>query len=427
MATDAPLGSPSFKLVAKGLIELHRLIQQGQDESPQADLIRDALDDPLRALSENERIRAQWLSDDLYSVSKAEVAEPRPMSAEAQRELNEATEARRNGQWDRALGLLRAWQDFVLPAQLSYLRGAIWLGAGQPEVAAVFYAHAADSDPENANYRVLHLHTLEKCDPVSARGIAQSVLNRHERESPVVVTKAAEILINETRAATDANAIEVRQMLIPILERNLSRLEAQQLAAGTPAIAMTAGLLGFCHEFLGDTAAAVGCYSRGIQDSQHNDALLTARAIQQYGHSPLAISDFEHAVQLGSKLVWPYLFLAHHYLATGRFSECIVMCEEGLRRLASDAVRSQLEQWRAIAQAELGFPGDLVKAGLEAALRADPSNDEAHRNLDAFQRAAAVGQPQGRVAWEKKSQDALRRLGIAERRATQWPAYRMAA
>ena len=37
MFAESRFGSPSFILVAKGLVELHRLIKDGRDETPEAE------------------------------------------------------------------------------------------------------------------------------------------------------------------------------------------------------------------------------------------------------------------------------------------------------------------------------------------------------------------------------------------------------
>src|SRR2546423_1356575 len=103
MVAHPAFGSPSFKLVAKGLVELHRLIKDGKDDSPEAESVRDALDTPLKALNRTEKERAQLLSEDLYSVSEPSVATTQEMNPQAQLQLNEAFEARQSREWDRAL------------------------------------------------------------------------------------------------------------------------------------------------------------------------------------------------------------------------------------------------------------------------------------------------------------------------------------
>lgn len=198
MVTHSPFGSASFKRVAKGLVELHRLIKEGKDDSPDAESIRDALDVPLNALSRTEKERAQWLSEDLYSISEPpSVTTQKEMNSQTQQQLNEAFEARQSREWDRALALLRRWREFISPALLSYLRGSIWLEAGNSEVAAQFYGHASESDSANANYRAVYMHALAESNPNAAGKLASAVLSDDEKHAPVVVARAADIRFNE--------------------------------------------------------------------------------------------------------------------------------------------------------------------------------------------------------------------------------------
>ncbi len=419
MVAHPQFGSPSFKSVAKGLVVLHRLIKDGKDDSPEAESVRDALDAPLKALNRIEKERAQALSEDLYSVSEppAETTQ-KAMNPQAQQQLIEVFEARRSKEWDRALTLLRRWSEYISPAPLSYLRGSIWLEAGNPDVAEVFYAHASESDPANANYRAVYLHALAQANPDAAEKLAQEVLADDAKYAPLVVARAAGILrFNKARRASVAESADLYRSLISILERNMARIaNDEDVGRSTSAYELTVGLLGFCQEFLGNLGAAVDYYTRALRVGPNNDGLLAARGILLYGTSPRAITDFQQAVDLGSPVVWPYLFLAHHYLITNRFEECRVMCETGLRMHGSDTAKSQLEQWRAIAQAELGFPVESVRSGFEAALRLDPSNELARRNQDAFEAFLRTPQASRTSRWEEESETTVRQLGLAERR-----------
>ncbi len=418
MVTPPPFGSVSFRLVVRGLVALHRLIKEGKDDSPDAERIRDAPDAPLKALNATEKNRAQWLSDDLYSISEPDAGtKHRAMDPQFQQQLNEALEARQSRDWDRSLAILRRLKDYKLPALLSYLRGSIWLDAGYPEIAVEFYRHCAEGDPSNANYLALYIHALAESDPDMARKLARDVLADDEKFDPTVVARAAEVCFNEARTASDSEAIKLYAELMPILERNTARIENNQAPVSCgPAYAIMAGLLGFCYEFLGNDERAVHYYSRGLQIDPNNDGLLIARGILLYGDSVRATADFEQAVNLGSPIIWPYLFLAHHYLITARFDECRIICETGLRKRGSDTARSQLEEWRAIAQAELGFPPDLVRAAFEAAIRFDPSNEWAKRNQAAFETSSVAAGVRHRAMWAQRPEAAVRQLGLAERR-----------
>lgn len=416
MTAHSSFGGSSFKLVVRGLLALHQLIKEGKDDSAEAESVRDALDAPLKALNRTEKERVQWLSEDLYSVSEPPAATTRKeMNPQAQQQLTEAIEAREGREWDRALTLLRRWREYITPALLSYLRASIWLEAGEPAVAAVFYGDAAENDPANANYRAIYLHALAETDPVAAGKLAREVLADDEKHAPVVVARAADVRFNESRSDSIAASAQVTRELISILERNMTRIENDEEAASrASAYEMTAGLLGFLHEFLGNAGAAVNCYTLGLQANPKNDGLLVARGILQYGTSPRAITDFEEAVRLGCSVVWPYLFLAHHNLTTNRFEQCRVMCEAGLRMRGSDAAKSQLEEWRAIAQAELGFPPESVRMAFEAALLWEPANERARKNQEAFEASLREHPPSSRSRWEQKSVTAVRQFGLAE-------------
>jgi tetratricopeptide (TPR) repeat protein len=418
MNAYSSFGSRSFHLVAKGLVELHRLIKIGKDETPDAESVRDALDSPLKALSPTEKERARWLSEDLYSVSEPTQSVVKGMNSQVQQQLTEAFESRKKGEWYRALDLLRECKEYISPAHLSYLRGSIWAEMGNPDVAAMFFGHASESDPEHANYRANYLRALAESDPDDARKLARDILADDENQAPVLVAQAANIRLQETKTTLKAESYQLYRKLIPILDRNKARLEKDEgNAFQNLAYLMTVSLLGFCYEDLGDAGAAVNSYSLGLKVDPNNDGLLVARGILQYGTSPImAISDFDQAVKLNSSVVWPYLYLSHHYLITTGFDECRIMCELGLRMQGSDAAKSRLQEWRAIAQAELGFPPELVRSAFEAAVRLDPSNDFARRNQIAFEASLKDPHRGFHLKWEQMSDLAIRQIGLVERR-----------
>lgn len=412
-----PFGSSSFKMVAKGLIALHALGKAGKDESPEADSVRDSLDLPLAALNRIEKERAQWLSEDLYSVSEPSSASQKEMNPQAQQQLSEAIEARLKGEWDLALKILRNWQEYVAPPLLSYMRGSIWMGAGNADVAAMFYGHASECEPANESYQHLHLKVLYESDPVCAGERVSQILAEYANYSPALVYCAADIRFSKIEEAPFAESAQLCRDLMQILEINLARVEKQEAADSASATRQNCVmLLGCCNEFLGNINAAVVYFSLGLKMNPSSDALLTARGTLLYGANPYAIADLEQAVQLGTPLIWPYFFLAHHHLTAGQFHHCRIMCEAGLKLKGSDTAKSQLEEWRAIAQAELGFPPELVRMAFEAAIRLDPTNESAKRNQDAYEVHLKSPHSDLRSIWEQKSNSAIRQFGLAERR-----------
>jgi tetratricopeptide (TPR) repeat protein len=387
MASHALTFSPSYLAVARGIRELHRLGLEGQDDSPEADAIRDAADGPWVALSETERRRVSGLSEDLYSVSEpaSEVFETNPR---AQAKLVEAFEAYQRGEWDRALELVRRWSKHFPPALASYLRGLIWLEAGDAETAALFCEHAAQLEPQNGKYLAYYLEALDRVDPTEARKRSEGILQDAENYPPLAVARASDTLLKSIRQATEAEAASWSRRLVSVLERNITRIAGEDEGGlDQSTYALTSGLLGISYERVGDNRKAIESYSRGLQVDPNNGGMLYLRGILLYGASPQAITDLARAVALGTLVFLPYYCLAHHYLINGRFKDSLAMCERALGMLAPDSVKSELTEWAAICQAELGFPAQFVEASFETSIRLNPSNDRARQNLAAFEEA----------------------------------------
>lgn len=400
----------SYMAMARGTRELHQLIRAGKDDSPEADAIRDATDGPWQALSEIERNRIRHLSEDLYSLGELHAA-TQPMTPQAQARLLEAFEARQRAEWDRALDLLRRWQEHIDPSLVSYLRGSIWLEAGDPETAALFYGHAYKLEPTNGNYQAMALHSLHIADPPAALKEAQRILMDHEHSGPIGVARAADIVLMSARLKSETEANHLFAQLEPILKNSLARMrDAEPGNMDCPTCVTLLSLLGFGYEFLGKTQAAWEFYSEALQLDPRNDALYVARGMLSYGTSIRAIADFERAIQCGTRLVWPYVMLAHHHLTSGRYEECRKLCEHVLGIGGSAAMVSEVLEWMAIAQAQLGFPADMVRTSFDEAIQRDPSNERAKRNLAAFETARTP------IAWETRTVTAVRTSGLAERR-----------
>ncbi|MBI2808349.1 MAG: hypothetical protein HYX68_25455 [Planctomycetes bacterium] len=150
----------NYRSEIRAILRLHRLWLAGKGESAEADALRDATDGHWELLSEFERKRIRGLSEDLNSLeSQLPDQAATEISAQACRKLPESYAARQLGEWDRALEILRMCENAAPLALISYLRGSIWLEAGDPEVASVFIEHATRLEPDSSSYRALVLST----------------------------------------------------------------------------------------------------------------------------------------------------------------------------------------------------------------------------------------------------------------------------
>ncbi len=403
---------PAYIQSIRGLLRLHAMAEAGDDESPDAQAIRDSLERPWHDLSDVERARITGLSEDLYAISEP-ASDPLPMNPQVQRKLLEALEDRDAGNWDHALELLRRWGKHLDPAVLLFLRGTVWESAGDSETATPFLERATHLDPDNDRFQYHHLVALRKAQPDAALGHARRIVSEPERFKPHMVGLAANILVTSTRDLPSGDARTELHRLIHVLEPILDNLRGSQSETRSQHRPTEVGLtmlLGFCHELIGDHRTALGYYSHGLSIDPGNETLLIARGTLRYGVDSLATNDFERAIAYGTTRVWPYFFVAHRLLSSNRFDECRRMCDRALSLPGPTEIQANLNEWLAISEAELGFPPELVRTAFEAALRLAPDVERIRQNLDEFERSLTEKHPRG-LPWVKLPDSAIQAFG----------------
>lgn len=153
-------------------MQMHRLTGEGKFESPEAEVLRDSMDEPWEQLSDVERKRIQGLSLDLDDPDdSSQAADPHQSDAASQRKLFEVFLAQDRKEWDRALELLRQWAPYASsPGFVAYLRGAIWQEAGEARVAALFFQQASRLEPSFSPQLLSRSESATSLDP----GLGQS-------------------------------------------------------------------------------------------------------------------------------------------------------------------------------------------------------------------------------------------------------------
>jgi hypothetical protein len=131
------------------LLELHRLIGEGQGDSDQADRLRDEMDPLWDELDERERDRIRGLSEDLHGLREG-TPTPLAMDRQAVRawrgQAVAAYQQSQSGHVDDLLALLRR----PYPAEVSVhvvrlLQARCWQRLGVPDVGLVFLQAAEQS------------------------------------------------------------------------------------------------------------------------------------------------------------------------------------------------------------------------------------------------------------------------------------------
>ena len=397
----------NYETVRDGLLEMHRLFLAGKKKSPEVEAIRNAADEPWVELTEEEQEVMTGLSIDLYEIEGVKRKSSGLTAAQASTMIHDAYLAREAGEFDKALTLLRDCQEFSSDARGAYIRGTIWQRSGDPKVAVVFFKRAVDLDSTNSNFRAIWLHQLKSVDPIAAAVEAENVLRSPADFAPQAVVYAAEIAYIQTLPRSDAQSITIYRRLVPIMEHEIGRLRSMRPTPAKALFGMGLSLLASCHEHLQEMSQAFNYYSEAIRLDPENSMLYLARGKLLYGNDPGAIEDLETAVILKAPLVWPYLFLSHYYLGTGQYEEVLHLAAAGLEMPSTERVKSFLLEFRAIAEAQLGFPKNIVRRSFEKAIRNDNSNQRALRNLEVFDKM--TGQVSLDNKWERPTASAVRR------------------
>jgi len=402
--------SSSYQKVHDGLLRMHQLFVDGKRNSVEVKAIRDATDEPWNELSEEDRRSIQGLSQDLYELEGVKPKTPGTVSPlDLEMRVVEAVKARDEGQSDRALELLRTCHAYTPMSRVSYLRGSIWLLKKDLKTAVVFFKHAVDQDPTNDYLRSAWLHCLKTACPDEARVEAAKVLEASESFAPSVVVYACEIEFSVTTNRSDIDSLPVYEQLIPVLEATLKRIEKASPPYPRSLLSMAISLLAACNEHLQYIDQAFYYYSVAIKLDPKNSALLVARGKLMYGDHPSALTDFRDAIRLGTPLVWPYFFLAHYHIGVNQHLEARELSEEGLRRRSTERVRSELYEFRAIAELHLGFPENMARRTFEEAIRTDVTNERAIRNLTIFEQLLKTRATEIKAdVWETPTKTAMR-------------------
>ncbi|HKI35140.1 MAG TPA: hypothetical protein VKA46_25005 [Gemmataceae bacterium] len=148
MSAATFMNNPNYVEYVRLLRQLHRLIAEGND-GDEGDALRDDMDAPWYALSEEEIARIRGLSADLYTLDDAPAAPTHQKSAAAKAlgaEIQRAWEAR---DWEGVLDLLRRSPGVWPPHSEAFLRGWSWNQLGDPDTADLFFQRAAELAPHD--------------------------------------------------------------------------------------------------------------------------------------------------------------------------------------------------------------------------------------------------------------------------------------
>jgi tetratricopeptide (TPR) repeat protein len=366
---------------------MHRLIDEGQGDSAEAEALADQMDAPWHAMTPQEQSRMRGLASDLHALREGgpKRVEMTPEQLAAWRNaFREANNRSESGDIDAALDFLRRPVPSELPRQfIPFLQARYWERLGDLETALLFMQESDRQDPNQALSVLLLLQQLGRLEEVPQ--YADRVIV-NPSSPPLELYLAAVALLDPRRQLPDAQATPILQKAVTVLRRALSEylgLAPEEKAESPDADAFIAQALGFGLEQLGELSSAVTVYTDAIGRHPRNGDLLVARGLALYEKDPSrAFADFVSAVRVGVTAIWPYLLLAQNALQCGSSAEALRLALLAERQPGSASARAQVYETIGMALAELGRPQERVLENFDKAIALDPKNDRIRENRD---------------------------------------------
>jgi tetratricopeptide (TPR) repeat protein len=371
------------------LRQLHEFIRLAQRETPAAEAVADEMDGLWGMLSKDQRGRTRGLSEDLYALAEggAKAVEMSPEKTEAWR-----AEARRvydslpvDLDADAALAFLRQPHPSTLPpGAIPLLQGRCWERLGDPDTALVFYREAARLDPGHSAGVISTLLNLRRYEEAVEE--SNKLINDPDSEPEELFLATAPLLAAaEGKPPHEARPLyELVASTLAKAERLLSRRWSSAGAESAELRRYVVAALALSLRELGHTGKAQNVLDRAVAENPADADLMALRGSLRYEAADVkgALSDFADAARRGTIEFWPYFLLARQALKQGAWSPALAYAIRASELPAEEAARAEVYEAIAIAQAELGQPGEEVVENLARAAVLDPKNERIRQNRD---------------------------------------------
>lgn len=383
--------NPAYVRCQRLLKELQELMARGEGDSERADAVRDAMEAIRNELDAAESLRIEELSADLYMLTGEEIFQdisPEEKATLPQR-LQRAFEA---GRFEEVLALLRYGADFLPRWFIAHLRGRCWFKLHDYEPAAWFSQYAHELREREPIPELMVLDALWRAGrQADVRERARSIVENPSAH-PTVLLTAALMLFHLAEQQEEATARPLYEKVVHAIERALEKEPTLPPEERIPANTF-AGRVGraLALEKLGRESEARQALQDNLQEYPKDPLAWTiAGLFESQRDTQRAARYFQRAVELESRHVWPYSFLAHHRLGEGRFQEVIDLCRTGIELATLQEDRARFYEWSAIARHGLGDPDRTVRKLFDVATRLDPLNLRIRQNREAFERFIAA-------------------------------------
>lgn len=385
------MNGEGYEFVLDGFRRLHELNRRGLNDSEEADAIRDLIDQPWHRLAPEDQQCIRGISADLHSISESKDRGVKPLNPQASEGIAKSVEARRQGDWDESLRLLRRWSAYFAPADLSFERGQTLLASGDAQTAALFFEHAAQLDLNTVELWALLFHSLAVFDRARALESANRLLEDPTSVPAGALVYAADQVFASSLESSGHESQDGIMRAIAILEDARQRLSAEPcVGTNRSSLKLAWTLLGLCHQALSQTEQAVACFTQAIELDPQDFDLRVARGLASYHcFAPESgLEDLRAAVDGRYPFLWPSYAIAHHEYLEGHFEQSVAWARRALGLMGTDRDKSRVYVLLGAALANSHGLTESVRRVFAEAIRLDPANELAKANLSLYEATA---------------------------------------
>jgi tetratricopeptide (TPR) repeat protein len=375
------------------LVKLHNLIADGNGDGEEADRLRDLMDTPWYGLSDNDTELARQISRDLYSLDLSSSERHPSFEVFTQSLANDLATARQRGNWLQALKLIESRGQEIGMSRATMLRGSCYEHLGLTDVALLFFERAVALSVSPSGALIYLLLSLKRHGrgPEAAKR-ARSILKQGVNDLELHRLSAI-VILGEARddpGGVSADGVLEAQAELEKVRHGLETTNEVTTIRTVQSLVECYFSLAECAYLLGDSAKAISQLTHGLRISPEDEPSLILRGLLTLENFPLARSDFQKAVQVGTEDPWPYYYLTHDSFRAEQYDKSFRYAHEGLKRTQKQEVASEFHELLAmslymISKDSNRVPTDDIRRHFSIAMAQSPLNVHASVNAHRFE------------------------------------------
>lgn len=314
-----PTSTGKFEAYAASLLRFHLSSSEVEDEGQEVERIQERMEQLWPQLDADQQRQARGLSSDLNWMRRGGDQGPKAKTREqiTPEELREFYRFNEAQDFGRMLPSLRICAAAVPPTFVAFARGTCYTRLGLPEVGYLFLRTAIRLGTHESMLSRVAFDVLVTLSPPDAFDLSNQIISESESYAPISVAQA--VTFANGFLGIDPAQLD-RDLLADKLRRAAKRLDDaktqhEERVRFLTAVGAQLSSFGFAEE-------GVVYLEQALVIEPDSPELLSWLGEAMYRKDrDRAVSLLLRSIEVGTRLVRPYVMLANHYLALRDFQK----------------------------------------------------------------------------------------------------------